>query len=112
MATKTKSASRGRVESKDGPISANVDRLTETLKAKLSNPAVSPEFDLHAGVADVLRDVGMTAADGGGRLSFYGQDPILPSPHRFGTMAAIGSAAKSIAAAAVGARPGRAGHPR
>ena len=101
MQTKRKSASRGRVESKVRPISANVDRLTKTLEIKLSSPAVSAEFDLHAGLADVLRDVGMAAADSGGRLSFYGQDPVIPSPHRFGTMAAIGLAAKSVAAAAV-----------
>src|SRR5262249_34664436 len=50
---------------------------------------------------DVLNDVGMSAADGGGQLTFYGRDPIVPSAMRFGTMAAIGLAAKSVAAAAV-----------
>src|SRR5262249_35301221 len=44
---------------------------------------------------------GLTPADSGGRLSFYGADPIIPSPLRFGAMAAIGLAAKSVAAAAV-----------
>ena len=43
----------------------------------------------------------MTTADSGGKLSFYGQDPILPSPIRFGTMAAIGLAARSVALAAL-----------
>src|ERR1700729_878371 len=43
----------------------------------------------------------MSAADSGGELTFYGQDPIVPSPFRFGTSAAIGLAAKTIAAAAV-----------
>ena len=75
--------------------------MTETLKSKLANPASSPEFDLRAATNDVLSDVGLTTSDSGGRLSFYGQDPILPSPHRFGTMAAIGLAAKSVAAAAL-----------
>jgi crotonobetainyl-CoA:carnitine CoA-transferase CaiB-like acyl-CoA transferase len=77
------------------------DLLTETLQSKLANPEHSSEFDLHGGVDDVLKDVGMSAADGGGTLSFYGCDPIVPSPMKFGTMAAIGLAAKSVAAAAV-----------
>ena len=75
--------------------------LTETLRSKLSNPVTSPQFDLHGSVNEVLRDVGLTAADSGGKLSFYGQDPIIPSPHRFGAMAAVGLAARHIALAAL-----------
>jgi len=67
----------------------------------LSHPATSPDFDLKKGVNDILADVGMTSDDCGGKLSFYGQDPILPSPVRFGTMAAIGLAARSVAVAAL-----------
>src|SRR6202795_3382890 len=75
--------------------------LTQTLKARLTNPVSSPEFDLHASLNEVLRDVGMTAADSGGKLTFFGQDPIVPSPIRFGSMAAIGLAAKAIGVAAL-----------
>jgi hypothetical protein len=75
--------------------------LTEALESTLKMPAVSSEFDLGANTNAVLSDVGLTAADCGGRLSFYGQDPIISSPHRFGAMAAIGLAAKSVAAAAL-----------
>src|SRR6266481_8501745 len=77
------------------------DRLTEKLKSKLTNPATSPEFDLHQATNEVLADVGMSTADSGGKLSFYGQDPILPSPLRFGAMAAAALAAKSVAVAAL-----------
>jgi 2-hydroxychromene-2-carboxylate isomerase len=77
------------------------NRLTETLEEKLSHPATSPDFDLKKGVNEVLADIGMTSHDCGGELSFYGQDPILPSPLRFGTMAAIGLAARSVAVAAL-----------
>ena len=77
------------------------NRLTETLEGRLSYPATSPDFDLERGVNEVLADVGMTRDDCGGELSFYGQDPILPSPLRFGTMAAIGLAARSVAVAAL-----------
>ena len=75
--------------------------LTETLEAKLAIPETSSEFDLHKAVNDVLGDVGLTVADGGGKLTFHGQDPIIASPFRFGSMAAIGLAAKSVAVAAL-----------
>jgi hypothetical protein len=77
------------------------DRLTETIVDKLNNPSTSSDFDFHEGVNQVLEDVGMSAADSGGQLTFYGQDPIIPSRIRFATMAGIGLAAKTIAAAAV-----------
>jgi hypothetical protein len=76
--------------------------LTETIADKLKNPSTSSDFDLHAGVNQVLADVGMSAADSGGQLTFYGQDPIVPSRIRFATTAGIGLAAKTIAAAAIG----------
>src|SRR5438552_11636967 len=81
--------------------SAATDRLTEALEQKLSHPATSPDIDLHQCVNDVLADIDMTTDDSGGKLSFYGQDPILPSPVRFGSMAAIGLAARSVAVAAL-----------
>src|SRR5215471_5387130 len=75
------------------------ETLTETLKSKLSDPASTPDFDLPGTVNEVLNDVGLTAADSGGKVTFYGQDPIIASPHRFGAMAAAGLAARSVALA-------------
>src|ERR1700724_2141028 len=80
---------------------SQADLLTETLRSKLANPEHSPNFDLHGAVNQVLNDVGLSTADSGGKLSFYGSDPILPSPMRFGTMAAVGLAARSVALAAL-----------
>src|SRR4030095_7153434 len=77
------------------------DGLTESLKSKLNAPASSPEFDLKAATDDVLKDVGLTTAHPGGKPSFYGSDPILPSSIRFGTAAAIGLAARSVALSAL-----------
>src|SRR4029077_7171028 len=85
----------------DRSVETNGNRLTETLEEKLSHPATSPDFDLKKGVNEVLADVGMTSDDCGGELSFFGSDPILQSPLRFGTMAAIGLAARSVAVAAL-----------
>ena len=80
---------------------AQPDPLTETIQSKLDNPDRSSNFGLHGGVDQVLKDVGMSSADSGGKLTFFGRDPILRSPHRFGTMAAIGMAAKAVAVAAL-----------
>src|SRR5262247_4558472 len=77
------------------------ESLTERLQSKLSNPTSAPDFDLHGTVNEVLNDVGLKTADSGGKLTFYGQDPIIPSPHRFGAMAAVGLAARSVALAAL-----------
>ena len=81
--------------------SGESSRLTETLVEKLSHPAALSDFDLKKGVNEVLSHVGMASDDCGGELSFYGSDPILQSPLRFGTMAAIGLAARSVAVAAL-----------
>lgn len=75
--------------------------LTKVLRSKLNNLVSSPEFDLYAGLNEVLSAIGLTANDAGGNLTFYGQDPIVPSCLRFGTMSAIGLAAKAVAAAGI-----------
>src|ERR1700730_5787578 len=80
---------------------AATDRLTETLEEKLSHPATSPDFDLHAATNEVLKDIGLKTSDAGGKLTFYGRDPILQSAIKFGTMAAVGLAARSVAVAAL-----------
>ncbi|MDB5977135.1 MAG: carnitine dehydratase [Nevskia sp.] len=75
------------------------DLLTGTIQAKIANPERSSTFDLHASVDDVLNDVGLSIKDSGSKLSFYGQDPIIPSTLRFGSMAAVTLAAKAVAVA-------------
>jgi crotonobetainyl-CoA:carnitine CoA-transferase CaiB-like acyl-CoA transferase len=82
-------------------LETTTETLTETLQTRLSNPVSVSDFDLHGSVNEVLKDVGLTAADSGGRLTFYGQDPIVPSSFRFGAMAAVGLAAKNIALTAL-----------
>src|SRR5262245_34959087 len=69
----------------DGSVET-YEGLTEALVDRLSHPATSPDVDLKKGVNEVLVDVDMTTDDCGGNLSFYGRDPILQSPLRFGTM--------------------------
>ncbi len=83
------------------PDTHQAKSLTDILETKLRTPATSPEFDFHSAVDQVLADVGLTARDSGGKLTFYGQDPIVPSSFKFGAMAAVGLAAKAIALAAL-----------
>lgn len=77
------------------------DPLTEKIRAGLASPARTSNFDLHGAVNDVLKDVGMSTADSGGKLTFRGRDPIIPSRLRFGSMAAIALAAKAVGVAAL-----------
>jgi crotonobetainyl-CoA:carnitine CoA-transferase CaiB-like acyl-CoA transferase len=83
------------------PIENEPDRLTGIIQAKLANPERSPDFDLHGALNDVLEDVGLSSADSGGKITFYGRDPIIPSPFRFGSMPAIVLAAKAVGVAAL-----------
>src|SRR6202051_3585280 len=83
------------------PDTHQAESLTDVLKTKLRIPATSREFDFHGAVTQLLADVGLTAADSGGKLSFYGQDPIVPSSFKFGALAAVGLAGGRIAFAAL-----------
>jgi CoA-transferase family III len=83
------------------PIKNETDRLTEIIQSKLANPERSSDIDLHGALNDVLKDVGLSTADSGGKISFYGRDPIIPSPFRFGSMPAIALAAKAVGVAAL-----------
>src|SRR5260370_26024916 len=83
------------------PDTHQAQSLTDMLQSKLRAPATTPEFDFHSAVDQVLVDVGLTAKDSGGKLTFYGQDPIVPSGFKFGAMAAVGLAARSVALAAL-----------
>ena len=81
------------------PAATTDQTLTEKLQSTLTNRASTPDFDLHGSVNEVLKDIGLTAEDSGGKLTFYAQDPIIPSPHRFGALGAAGLAAKHSALA-------------
>jgi len=80
---------------------SQLNSLTETLRSNLNNPVSSSEFELYNALENVLSGVGLSAADSGGKITFYGKDPIVPSRFRFGSMAAIGLAAKAVAAASI-----------
>ena len=104
IASKSQRPSVGTATTPVGPLmdpNGAADSLTQALEAKLSHPATSADFNFHESVNEVLADIGLTIDDSGGKLTFYGRDPILPSRIRFGTMASIGLAARSVALAAL-----------
>jgi crotonobetainyl-CoA:carnitine CoA-transferase CaiB-like acyl-CoA transferase len=80
---------------------SQTDVLTKTIQSKLDNPDRSSDFDFDAGLNEVLQDIGLSSADGGGKITFYGRDPIIPSRLRFGAAAALSLAAKAVAIAAL-----------
>ena len=75
--------------------------LTQKLQFQLSNPSSASDFNLHGCLDEVLKQVGLSAQASGGTVTFYGQDPIVPSRFRFGAMAAVALASRSIALAAL-----------
>ena len=54
------------------PDTHQAKSLTDMLQTKLRIHATSPEFDFHNAVDQALADVGLTARDSGGKLTFYG----------------------------------------
>jgi hypothetical protein len=58
-------------------------------------------FDAAAALDDLLADVGLSAADAGGRVTFAGQDPIIPARHRLAAAIGIPMMGNAVAAAAM-----------
>ena len=77
------------------------NKLTRRLEHNLANRLTDNVFDLAAETEAVLNGVGATSSESGGRLSFYGQDPIVPSVVRFGAMSAVTLAAKALQIASI-----------
>jgi crotonobetainyl-CoA:carnitine CoA-transferase CaiB-like acyl-CoA transferase len=73
--------------------------LTATVAAAVARPLHHDEFDPTAQLSEVLAGLGMSPADTGGRITFVGADPIVPSTLRLGAASAIALAAKSAAVA-------------
>ncbi|SIS04033.1 CoA-transferase family III [Peribacillus simplex] len=78
----------------------NEKNITESiLKANKNRLAGLDNFDIYDELNQVLKDVGLSIEDSGGKVTFYGQDPIAPSPLHLASMAGIALVAKSIAVA-------------
>src|SRR5271165_6681142 len=71
--------------------------MTEIAEATTSDTAFDPTVALD----DLLAEVGLSAADAGGRVSFAGQDPIIAARHRLGAAIGIPMMGNAVAAAAM-----------
>ena len=63
--------------------------------------ASGAKFDINATFNGFMKDIGGTPADGGGKVSFTGEDPILRSHFRIGTAMALPAMGAAVGAAAI-----------
>lgn len=63
--------------------------------------AASSSFDINTVFAGFMKDIGGTPADGGGKVTFTGEDPILRSHFRIGAAMAIPAMGAAVGAAAI-----------
>jgi crotonobetainyl-CoA:carnitine CoA-transferase CaiB-like acyl-CoA transferase len=77
------------------------EKFAQQLEFNLTNRSTDSNFDLAGETEAVLNSVGASCSESGGSLSFYGQDPIVPSVVRFGAMSAVTLAAKAIQIASI-----------
>ena len=61
----------------------------------------SDDFDIDAAFAAFMADLGRSADDGGGTVTFTGRDPILRSHFRIGASMALPAMAAAVGAAAI-----------
>jgi len=73
--------------------------LDATIRAAIASPATDADFDAHTHLEELLNTIGMSSSDSGGKISFRGADPILPSALRLAGATGIALAAKAVAMA-------------
>src|SRR5271163_2184828 len=72
------------------------DALAKTIIANYDNPLQSSSIDVPAHVESLLQSLGATTSDSGGKVTYYGSDPITPDRLPYGAISAISLAAKAI----------------
>ena len=76
--------------------------LTDQIRHSVNNPLTTTNVDFPPVLDDVLSAVGLSVKDAGGEVRFYGgADPLIASPFRFASAAAVALAAKGVAASAI-----------
>ena len=78
-----------------------VGKLAETIIANYDNPLQGSTIDVPAHVESLLQSLGATTSDSGGRVTYYGSDPITPDRLPYGSISAIALAAKAILVAKI-----------
>src|ERR1700678_4774578 len=70
--------------------------LANGIIANYDNQLQSSAIDLPAHVESLLQSLGATTSDSGGKVTYYGSDPITPDRLPYGSISAISLAAKAI----------------
>jgi hypothetical protein len=70
--------------------------LAKGMLANYDNPLQGSTIDLPAHVESLLQSLGATTSDSGGKVTYYGSDPITPDRLPYGAISAIPLAAKAI----------------
>ena len=70
--------------------------LAKVIIDNYDNPLQSSTIDVPAHVESLLQSLGATASDSGGKVTYYGSDPITPDRLPYGSISAISLAAKAI----------------
>lgn len=55
----------------------------------VTTPRATAGFDINAHFRAVMNELGLSPEDTGGTITFVGEDPIFPSPHRLGACIGI-----------------------
>ena len=56
------------------------ETLAKTIVENYDNPLQDSTIDVSAHVESLLRSLGATTSDSGGKVTYYGSDPITPDP--------------------------------
>jgi crotonobetainyl-CoA:carnitine CoA-transferase CaiB-like acyl-CoA transferase len=71
-------------------------RLAKTIIENYDNPLQGSMIDVPAHVESLLQSLGATTSDSGGKVTYYGSDPITRDRLPYGSISAISLAAKAI----------------
>src|ERR1700690_806738 len=72
------------------------EKLAKTIIANYDNPLQSSSIDVPGHVGSLLQSLGATTSDSGGKVTYYGSDPITPDRLPYGAISAVSLAAKAI----------------
>ncbi len=85
---------------KAGPA-ISAENLARKLNDMLDAPLTSNPLNLGSELEGLLTQIGESTQNTGGEITFYGEDPIVPSRVAFGAMSALALAAKSALVASI-----------
>jgi hypothetical protein len=72
------------------------EELAKGIVANYNKQLQSNTIDRPAHVESLLQSLGATTSDSGGKVTYYGSDPITPDRLPYGSISAISLAAKAI----------------